>query len=93
MEEEIFNQRLNLKYLRLSFAVHAKVKEFYGVNMEKVIFDLKLPEGTQCIGMNAIDNICLTAAFHVPERGLEIYVLSPHNGKIIKCDILDREES
>ena len=53
---------------------------------EKVIFDLKLPEGSKCIALAVVQEICICAAFDVPERGIEIYVLNPYTGKVVKVE-------
>lgn len=53
----------------------------------KTIFDFKLPEGSKCIQLAAMDDICVVAAFLVPKIGIEIYVLNPNTGKCIKVDM------
>lgn len=52
----------------------------------KVIFNLELPEGSKCIGLSNLDTVCVCAAFDVPERGIEIYVLNPNTGKTVKVE-------
>ena len=59
--------------------------------MEKTIFDLKLPAGSKCIALSAIDNICICAAFDIPNNGIEIYVLNPNTGKSVKVAYGDIE--
>ena len=54
--------------------------------MEKNIFNLALPEGSKCISLAAVKEICICAAFDVPERGIEVYVLNPNTGKCLKVD-------
>lgn len=54
--------------------------------MEKVVFDLKLPEGSRCIALSAVEKICICAAFDVPNRGIEVYILNPHTGKTVKVE-------
>jgi len=66
-------------------AVYVKVKVI--VNMLKVIFDLKLPEGSKCISLMALENICICAAFDVPDSGTEIYILNPNTGKTVKVEL------
>lgn len=55
---------------------------------EKVIFDLKLPEGSTCIGIGTVEKIGICAGFDVPKRGLELYILNPDTGKIVKIEDL-----
>jgi hypothetical protein len=53
---------------------------------EKSIFMLSLPEGSICISLLALDKLVICAAFDVPERGIEIYILNPNTGKTIKVE-------
>lgn len=53
---------------------------------EKVIFDLKLPEGSKCVALSTVQDICICGAFDVPECGLEIYILNPNTGKTVKVE-------
>jgi len=60
---------------------------------EKVIFDLKLPEGSRCTAMTVLNNVCVCAAFSVPVRindvlthRNEIYILNPDTGKCTKVE-------
>lgn len=56
----------------------------------KPVFMLELPEGSICIGLHAIEKVCVCAAFDVPDRGIEIYILNPNTGKTIKVEgVLD----
>jgi hypothetical protein len=52
----------------------------------KTMFYLSLPEGSKCIALSAIEKLCIAAAFDVPERGTEIYILNPNTGKAIKVE-------
>jgi hypothetical protein len=52
----------------------------------KVIFDLKLPEGTKCIALTTLEPLCVVGAFDIPERGIEIYVLNPNTGNCVKVE-------
>lgn len=52
----------------------------------KVIFDLKLPEGTKCTALTTLEPLCVVAAFDIPNIGNEIYVLNPNTGKCIKVE-------
>lgn len=54
--------------------------------MEKVIFDLKLPAGSVCVALSSVEKICICAAFDVPDRGIEIYILNPNTGKTVKVE-------
>jgi hypothetical protein len=56
---------------------------------EKSIFNLSLPEGSQCIALTTLEKVCLCAAFEVPDRGIEIYVLNPNTGKCVKVENLE----
>ena len=63
-----------------------KVKELFGDDMSKVIFDLKLQEGTKCAALTTLESFCVAGAFDVPEQGIEIYVLNPNTGKCVKVE-------
>lgn len=52
----------------------------------KVIFDLKLPEGTKCTALTTLEPLCVVGAFDIPERGIEIYVLNPNTGNCVKVE-------
>jgi len=54
--------------------------------METSIFNLSLPEGSKCIALTTLECICVCAAFDVPDRGIEIYVLNPNTRKCVKVE-------
>lgn len=58
---------------------------------ERIIFDLKLPEGTKCLAMSNLNDLCIACAFDVPKIGTQIYILNPNTGKCVLVDMKDSE--
>jgi hypothetical protein len=66
--------------------MHAMAKGSSGDNMNKIVFHLDLPANSKCIALSTIDTFCICAAFDVPDRGIEIYILNPNTGKTVRVE-------
>lgn len=57
---------------------------------ERIVFDLKLPEGSTCINLHTCDPHHILATYNVPEKGIQTYLLNATTGKS-RLIILDEE--
>lgn len=51
-----------------------------------VMIHLELPAGSKCISLATLEPLCIVAAFDVPERGIEVYIINPNTGKTVKVE-------